>query len=476
MSNQSFRVIPAVAIASLLVGVPAGVEAVQPADAGGCSEAQRCLDLLRDGIVLLEAGRWEGASNLLEEAAAGLDGQPAHVHDLARAYVYLGVARLQVADSDETLQWFAEAQMRNPTLQLDPAEFPRDVMELWDEARDLGTLLVDSEPSGAEVSVDGMARGRSPVGVAGLKPGEYRVTLAHDGYAGVSRMLTVAPGRTESLFLSLVPLVPLAGAVETRRQGVDALASIPDGISTTAGLSFDEAPVKQAPVNVVPIPDRFPAGTAKKTGRSWWRTLAGLAGVAAGVATMIEKAYCVSGGGNLYTDSSGDRLGGLVEAFGGTLGTDPLGYLRSCKLEYSWRMEVPDLGVGFRGRVSDHELVKSGAYDPFSDPEFISNIVPSPDGWNFGHMVQQGSTPEAAYEMMQDPSFKERLHQALLESVGEGAGSRYHVPKRYLIAGGAAIAAGALLATIWSDVTVVENLAVGVTPNGGVLASRSFGW
>ena len=37
------------------------------------------------------------------------------------------------------------------------------------------------------------------------------------------------------------------------------------------------------------------------------------------------------------------------------------------------------------------------------------------------------------------------------------------------------VAAGVLLSTIWSHVTVVD-LAVSVTPTGGVLASRSFGW
>ena len=73
-------------------------------------------------------------------------------------------------------------------------EFPRDVLELWAEARNLGMLLVDSEPSGAEVSIDEVVWGRSPVGVAGLRPGEYRVTLAHAGYAGVSRVLSWPPG------------------------------------------------------------------------------------------------------------------------------------------------------------------------------------------------------------------------------------------------------------------------------------------
>ena len=246
--GKSLVAVAAVA-AILLAGVPARGAAGQAVSAGVCPEAQRCLDLLQDGIALIEGGRWDAASVLLGEVAAGLDGRPSHVRDLALAYVYLGVARLQVADADETRQWFAESQMRDPTLQLAPAEFPGDVLELWAEARDLGMLFVDTEPSGAEVSVDGKVQGRSPVGVAGLKPGAYRVALSHDGYAGVSRVLTVAAGRTERLFFSLLPA---PGAVEARTRAAAPLTGIPDGVSPT-GPSFGGAAVEQAPVNMFPF-------------------------------------------------------------------------------------------------------------------------------------------------------------------------------------------------------------------------------
>ena len=217
---ESIVLVAAVAAISL-AALPAQGAARQAADAGVCPEARRCLELLQDGIALIEGGPVGNSFRRAEGAAAGLEGRPSHVRDLALAYVYLGVTRLQVADADETVQWFAEAQMRDPTLQLDPAEFPRDVLELWAEARSLGMLLVDSEPSGAEVSVDGVVRGRSPVGWAGLKPRAYRVELEQDGYAGVSRMLTVAAGRTERLFFSLLPA---SGAAGTRTRGAAPLA------------------------------------------------------------------------------------------------------------------------------------------------------------------------------------------------------------------------------------------------------------
>ena len=466
-------VLVAAVAALLLAGVPARGLARQAADPPACPQAQQCLDLLAGGIALIEGGRWAAASVLLKEAAAGLEGRPSHVRDLARTYVYLGVARLQVADAGETRELFAEAQMRYPALQLDPEEFPGDVLEIWDEARDLGMLIVDSEPSGAEVSVDGVARGRSPVGVAGLRPGEHRVTLEHAGYAGVSRVLSVAAGQTERLF---VPMLPASGAADTRTRAAAApLAGIPDDVST-AGLSFGDAAAEQAPVNVLPVPARFPVGTTKKSGRSWWRTLAGILGAAGGAAMMVETARCRSGGGNLEKGRFGGFNDGiLVETLGGVLGTSSPGVLRQCKLQYEWRLEFPDLDVGIRGEVRDHELVKSGAYDPLSDPHLGTYHRIDPDGFDFTLAGYIEGTTEASEKLVQDPSFSERVNQALLQSVGD-AGSRYRVPKNYLIGGVALMAAGTLLATIWSDVTLVEDLAVSVPPRGGVLASRSFGW
>ena len=457
MRNGAFvksTVLAAAVAAVSLAALPAQGAARQAADAGVCPEAQRCLELLQDGIEFITAGRWEVASIVLEEAAAGLEGQPSHARDLARAYVYLGVARLQVADAAETVQWFAEAQMRDPTLQLDPGEFPGDVLELWAEARELGMLVVDSEPSGAEVSVDGVARGRSPVGVAGLRPGQHRVTLAHAGYAGVSRVLAVVAGRTERLFFSLLPA---SGGEGTRAGAAAPLTGTPDGISTTVGPSFGDAAVEQAPVNVLPIPARFPAGTTKKSGRSWWRTLAGLLGAAGGVAMMVETAQCRPRGGEIKIQPGG-RQGRTIEALGGTLLATFPNFLKRCKLEYWWSLDVPDRGR-FVGWVPDHELVQSGTYKALSDPNF----------------ALFGGQPELLEEMRQDPSFAERVNQGLIQSVGE-VRPRHRVPKEYLLAGGAMIAAGTLLATIWSDVTLVEDLAVSVTPRGGVLASRSFGW
>jgi hypothetical protein len=263
------------------------------------------VDLLEDGIDLIEAGRWEAASILLQAVAAGLEGRPPYARDLARAYVYLGVARLQVADAGETRQLFAEARMRDPTLQLSPAEFPRDVLEIWEETRELGMLLVESDPGGADVSFDGAVHGRTPLSVAGLKPGQYRVTLDHDGYVRASTALAVAAGRTERLFVSMIPA---PDAVDARAPAGVNRPDEPVGVSTSARLG---AAASAAPSDLLATAQRFSPDTTKLQRRSLWRTLIGIVGIVGGAA-IAGRECGVSGG-----ERGGN--GAPVEALGGTL-------------------------------------------------------------------------------------------------------------------------------------------------------------
>ena len=197
----------------LLAAAPASAAALQAADEIACQDEPACVELLEDGIDLIEAGRWEAASVLLQAVAAGLEGRASHVRELARALVHLGVARLQIADADETRQLFAEAQVRDPALQLDPAEFPRDVLEIWDEARELGVLVVESEPPGAEVSV-AVAETARPLGqaVAEAVPSDVLTTAERVSADTVK-------GRGRSVWRTLAGVLAVAGgtaAIATR--------------------------------------------------------------------------------------------------------------------------------------------------------------------------------------------------------------------------------------------------------------------
>ena len=148
--------------AALLGGVPALGAAQPSASAPRCRDALRCLDLLEDGIDLIESGRWEAASVLLQAVVAGLEGNSSHVRDLALAYVYLGVARLQIADANETRQLFAEARALDPGLEPDPTGFSREALEIWGESREAGTTVVgvaDDVSAGIRIRAEAVAAG-----------------------------------------------------------------------------------------------------------------------------------------------------------------------------------------------------------------------------------------------------------------------------------------------------------------------------
>ncbi|MCY4638049.1 MAG: hypothetical protein OXG04_26750 [Acidobacteria bacterium] len=72
-------------------------------------------------------------------------------------------------------------------------------------------------------------------------------------------------------------------------------------------------------------------------------------------------------------------------------------------------------------------------------------------------------------------SFDEQLKAGLAESVG-GVRTGLFFPRDRLAGGLVLAGLRALIVTRWSDGVVVEDIALSVTPAGGVLASRSFGW
>ena len=73
-----------------------------------------------------------------------------------------------------------------------------------------GSLLVQSDPAGARVTVDGVDHGVAPVSVADLAPGEHEVVLQADGGAPVKQRVVIQAGVTSSV---LAPVTANAGPV-----------------------------------------------------------------------------------------------------------------------------------------------------------------------------------------------------------------------------------------------------------------------
>src|SRR5262245_25751645 len=55
----------------------------------------------------------------------------------------------------------------------------------------VGSLLVESEPAGAAIYVDGLLTGHTPLSMTSLSAGDHRVRLQKDGYLENARVVAV---------------------------------------------------------------------------------------------------------------------------------------------------------------------------------------------------------------------------------------------------------------------------------------------
>jgi hypothetical protein len=89
------------------------------------------------------------------------------------------------------------------------APSPASTLPAEDAARAnrYGVLAVDTDPSGARVTVDGIGWGISPVVIRNIPIGEKRVRITRDGYEPVDRVVRLAEGAAETtVTITLVPL------------------------------------------------------------------------------------------------------------------------------------------------------------------------------------------------------------------------------------------------------------------------------
>src|SRR5262249_47864307 len=78
------------------------------------------------------------------------------------------------------------------------------------ETPSAGSLLVQSDPPGARVTIDGVEHGVAPVSVADLSPGDHEVVLQNAGGAPVRQHVVIQAGVTSSV---LAPVAAAQGPV-----------------------------------------------------------------------------------------------------------------------------------------------------------------------------------------------------------------------------------------------------------------------
>jgi hypothetical protein len=75
-----------------------------------------------------------------------------------------------------------------------------------------GSLSVTTTPSGAAVFIDNVQRGTSPATIPDLAPGTHALRLEMNGYTGVTVLVTVTAGQTQTYTTALAPVATTAAA------------------------------------------------------------------------------------------------------------------------------------------------------------------------------------------------------------------------------------------------------------------------
>ncbi len=130
----------------------------------------------------------------------------------------LAPVTLSVAPGSHTLELRGTGEPRKIPITVAAGEQLSQYVELAKSVASVGQLQVQSEPTGALVTVDGLARGKAPLVVDALAPGEHAVVLASD-LATVKHTVTIEAGQTASL---VVPLGAAEGAPVSGWIGVTA--------------------------------------------------------------------------------------------------------------------------------------------------------------------------------------------------------------------------------------------------------------
>jgi len=158
------------------------------------------------------------------------------------------------------------------------------------ETPSVGSLLVQSDPAGARVTIDGVDHGPAPATVADLTPGEHEVVLQADGGTPVKQKVLIQAGVTASILapVATASAGPVSGwlsvkspvTIEVRENGRMIGSSDTDKIMIAAGrhdvelvndtLGYHVSRTVQVPAGKVwPITIDMPQGSINLNASPW---------------------------------------------------------------------------------------------------------------------------------------------------------------------------------------------------------------
>ena len=221
-----------------------------PAEAAGrLAEAAR---LLRRGLQSYLDMRMSASVRHLQGARDLFDAELQHMGDAApfvRCSLYLTMSYLSDGKDDDADRVLAQLLRRYPEGDLPLSEFPPQLLarieRILEQVRGRANrrLLVDSDPSGAALWLDGNVGGRAPIAIEGLTPGDHALRLEAAGRAPLAEVLTLpeaGPPTKRSLRLEPVGVDLGAGALALASRvggGEPALTAAARTLAKEAGVT-----------------------------------------------------------------------------------------------------------------------------------------------------------------------------------------------------------------------------------------------
>jgi hypothetical protein len=129
---------------------------------------------------------------------------------------------IELAPGAHELKLAADGEPRVIPFSINAGGLVAQTIELPKVAPSTGQLAIRSDPAGARVSIDGTARGVTPLTVEGLTPGAHRVALENDANS-ITQEVTIEAGATASL---VVPMTAPQGEPLTGWIAVSAPAEV----------------------------------------------------------------------------------------------------------------------------------------------------------------------------------------------------------------------------------------------------------
>ncbi len=283
----------------------------------------RAAELLKSGEDLLLTFEYARAAAALAECAAVIEADlaPADLDTLTRARLLEAEAWTEAKDDAAARDALRALLVVRPDVAPDAELLSPAARALFDEAvaaahgAGTGGLEVRSTPAGAEVVVDGAARGTAPVSLLGLAPGTHRVRVGAPGYAPSTAEVAVVAGAGAVHAVTLAPTparralddaarvavsgAPAAAVVEeiaavARAAHVDAVVLVGVRAPGVATRRIDAHPAAAAPAAPLFPPAAAPAPPAVvDEGPAWWVYGALGAGVLAVTALGVAGAVAL---------------------------------------------------------------------------------------------------------------------------------------------------------------------------------------